>query len=118
MGEAQEVKSYKSPQRKLLRFFEKSRNQWKDKCKRTKSKVKRLQNRVRFLEKSKEGWKNRVKELEDEVARIKTEEQVREGEVLKKSHRKSLFLQEVLKSLLIVLPAISTLLAISFFLCS
>jgi len=35
---------YKSPQRKLVRFFEKSRDQWKAKCQTAKFTVKRLQN--------------------------------------------------------------------------
>lgn len=98
MSEAQECKSYKSPQRKLLRFFEKSRNQWKDKCKKTKSKVKRLQNRVRFLEKSKNRFKMRVKELEDELARMKEKEQTRDKEIetLKKTPHKSQSLWDVL----------------------
>jgi len=32
VGQNYEAKSYKSPKRILLRFFEKSRDQWKDKC--------------------------------------------------------------------------------------
>jgi hypothetical protein len=44
-------KTYKTPPRKLARFFEKSRNRWKDKYREAKRTVKRLKNRVRFLEK-------------------------------------------------------------------
>ena len=54
------LEPYKSPRRKLLRFFEKSRDQWKDKCLEAKAAVKRLQNRVRFLEKSKDRLQHRV----------------------------------------------------------
>jgi hypothetical protein len=46
------LEPYKSPRHKLLRFFEKSRDQWKAKCLSAKATVKRLQNRVRFLLKS------------------------------------------------------------------
>ncbi len=73
-------KCYKSPQRKLVSFFERSRDQWKAKCIETKSMLKRLKNRVRFLEKSKEYWKSRVKELEQELAELRTQERVREQE--------------------------------------
>jgi hypothetical protein len=45
---------YTSPPRKLIRFFHKSRDQWKAKCQEAKVVVKRLENRVRFLEKSKD----------------------------------------------------------------
>ena len=62
---------YTSPPRKLIRFFEKSRDQWKAKCQRAKATVKRLENRVRFLEKSKAQWKARAQELEAENARLK-----------------------------------------------
>lgn len=69
-----ETKQYKSPRRKLVRFFEKSRDQWKAKCKNAKSTVKRLQNRIRYLEKSKDEWKRKAIELENELAQIKAHE--------------------------------------------
>ena len=50
MKEEQNKKSYKSPKVKLLKFFEKSRDQWKSKYKGVKKKVKQLKNRVSFLE--------------------------------------------------------------------
>jgi hypothetical protein len=59
---------YKSPRSKLLSFFQKSRNQWKEKCLAAKRLVKQLKNRVRFLEQSKEHWKGRVRELERDCA--------------------------------------------------
>ncbi len=71
-------KTYKSPSKKLVRFFEKSRNQWKSKHHKAKSSIKRLNNRVRFLEKSKGQWKSRAQELEMEVARLKAKEQALE----------------------------------------
>lgn len=66
MEEVQKGKGYKSPQRKLVKFFEKSSDRWKAKCREAKIEVKRLKNRVLFLGKSKERWKSRVKELEAE----------------------------------------------------
>ena len=64
---------YSSPPRKLLRFFLKSRDQWKAKCQRAKATVKRLENRVRFLEKSKDEWKTRAQALEAENAHLKAQ---------------------------------------------
>jgi len=64
---------YSSPPRKLIRFFEKSRDQWKVKCQRAKATVKRLENRVRFLEKSKAQWKSKAHALEKENAQLKAQ---------------------------------------------
>ena len=69
---------YSSPPRKLIRFFEKSRDQCKSKCQTAKAPVKRLQNRVRFLERSKAEWKERAQQLEAEVAQLRA--QRRDGE--------------------------------------
>jgi hypothetical protein len=78
MDKTAQDKIYKSPTRKLLHFFEKSRDQWKAKHRKSKANGKRLSNRVRFLEKSKEHWKQRAQELEQEVTRLKAREQVLE----------------------------------------
>jgi hypothetical protein len=61
---------YKSPQRKLVRFFETSRTQWKAKCRAAKATIKVLKNRIQFLEASKARWKRRAQALEAEVARL------------------------------------------------
>lgn len=81
MEKAIKNKTYKSPRRKLVVFFEKSRNQWKTKCQEAKKALKLLKNRIRFLEESKNYWKNRVKELEDEVTQLKANEQARQEEL-------------------------------------
>ena len=64
---------YTSPARKLIRFFHKSRDQWKAKCQSAKATVKRLENRVRFLERSKDNWKAKTKALEAENAHLKAQ---------------------------------------------
>ena len=84
MREEQDINEYKSPARKLIKFFRKSRDLWKRKYHEVKETVKYLQNRTRFLEKSKEELKNRVKELEGELARLKASEQDRAKEMDKK----------------------------------
>lgn len=83
MENAQETSSivYKSPLRKLVRFFEKSRNGWKVKCRTAKAMLKRLKNRVRFLEQSRARWRERAQELEKELAQVKAARQILEREV-------------------------------------
>jgi len=74
-------KVYKSPQRKLVRFFEKSRDQWKAKCREAKTLVRRLKNRVRWLERSRDRWKQQAQALDTELARVKAEATVRQQEL-------------------------------------
>ena len=70
MKSATKDKVYKSPVRKLARFFEKSRDQWKTKCRKAKKTIKYLKNRVRFLEESRDRWKSRAQELEARVEQM------------------------------------------------
>jgi|SaaInl8_200m_RNA_FD_contig_121_118149_length_5483_multi_6_in_0_out_0_6 chromosome segregation ATPase len=69
--QSEELKRYKSPKRILLRFFEKSRNKWKAKCKEGKYQIKLLQNKIRYLKKNKEILKDRLKAVESELDEIK-----------------------------------------------
>ena len=78
---ADSLEPYKSPRRKLLRFFEKSRDQWKAKCLSAKATVKRLQNRVRFLEKSKDHLQHRVRDLEADVNIFKSLLQAKDNDL-------------------------------------
>ena len=75
MKSATKDKVYKSPVRKLARFFEKSRDQWKAKCREAKATIKYLKNRVRFLEESRDRWKSRAQELEAQVKQMEVKEQ-------------------------------------------
>jgi chromosome segregation ATPase len=74
MKSATKDKVYKSPVRKLARFFEKSRDQWKAKCREAKKTIKHLENRVRFLEESRARWKSRAQELETRVKQMEVKE--------------------------------------------
>lgn len=78
---------YKSPRRKLVTFFEKSRNQWKEKCSEAKAKVKQLNNRVRFLEKSKEQLKNEITSLKLELSKAKAMEKTEEIKIEEQKKR-------------------------------
>ncbi len=62
--------SYRSPKHKLLRFFEKSRDKWKDRCKESKDQIRYYRNRTQFLEESKKEYKQRAIELEGRVKEL------------------------------------------------
>jgi hypothetical protein len=79
------TKQYKSPRRKLVKFFEKSRNRWKTKCIDATARVKKLNNRLRYLEANKNEWKSKAIALEKELARIKTLENRESGQEVKKT---------------------------------
>ncbi len=68
-----EAKAYRSPRAKLLRFFVKSRDGWKQKCKDAKLRVKRLTNRVASLEKSRDGWKQKARMQQARAAQLREE---------------------------------------------
>ena len=91
MGRAREGNSYRSPQRKLVRFFEKSRDKWKAKARGSKRIIKRFKNRVSFLERSKENWKRKAEKLADELAKMKAEKIAKEKELeaLEKAKKES-----------------------------
>ena len=80
-----ETKEYRSPRRKLVKFFEKSRDQWKAKSIDAKARVKKLKNRIRYLEVSKEKWKTKAIELEKELARMKAQEKRESQQEVKKT---------------------------------
>ena len=54
---------YKSPLKKLIQFFEKSRDDWKKKAQAATQALKLMKNRVRFLEDSKAKLKAEVNGL-------------------------------------------------------
>jgi hypothetical protein len=84
------MKPYKSPQRKLLKFFKQSRDRWKAKCREAKALVKQLKNRVRFLERSRDRWKAKATLLEAELRQVNAAYFASQQEVarLKKTHEK------------------------------
>ena len=74
-------KVYISPTKKLVRFFETSRDAWKAKCRTAKVRLKRHKQRVRRLEQSRAQWKQRAADLEAETARLKAREHALEQTV-------------------------------------
>lgn len=79
MSTSTKVDQYRSPRKKLLRFFVGSRDGWKAKCAQAKDKRKLLANQVRAVEKSREHWRTlaeererRIRELKRELAELKS----------------------------------------------
>lgn len=60
-------KEYKSPSRKLVKFFKNSRDNWKTKYQDLKYKMKLMQNKILYLEKRKTQLNQRIKELQQEL---------------------------------------------------
>ena len=65
--------TYKSPTRKLVRFFESSRNKWKRKCLDAKAVIKKLKTHVRAVEKSRDHWKQLAREQRERADRLERE---------------------------------------------
>ena len=59
--------AYRSPVTKLLKFFRKSRDQWKEKCKQAKKKLKLLKLRLAKLQTSRDRWKEKARQLQLEL---------------------------------------------------
>ncbi len=75
---------FKSPARKLVQFFEKSRNRWKAKYQQSKTTVKRLENNNRYLKKRNTQLKEKVKALESELKQLHATEKKLQQLVKKK----------------------------------
>jgi chromosome segregation ATPase len=69
-------KPYKSPQRKLVKFFERSRDQWKGKCREAKAGLKTLKKKLRGVQARQQRWKSRVQALEGELTQLRAENRV------------------------------------------
>jgi hypothetical protein len=62
---------YKTPIKKLAKFFESSRDNWKDKYFEKKKDLKRVTNRIYDLEKRKDVWKERAIKAEEKLKDMK-----------------------------------------------
>jgi hypothetical protein len=81
-------KSYRSPERKLVKFFERSRDRWKAKSQVAKTGLKRLGTRLGRVERRNAAYQDELVALQTQVAewRAKHEEMRRELEGLKKKY--------------------------------
>ena len=83
-----QYQEYKSPVKKLIRFFKISRDNWKEKYFEIKKDLKRVTNRIYDLEKRKDDWKQRATEAEEELKLLKLK--VQENESVVKPIKKKL----------------------------
>jgi predicted nuclease with TOPRIM domain len=73
MGLTANAKMYKSPDYKLLPFFNRSRDGWKAKAEDRNLRIKRLKNRVAALEESRRKWKEKARTCESRIAALREE---------------------------------------------
>jgi hypothetical protein len=57
---------YTSPLKKLVRFFQRSRDQWKEKCQTAKRENNSLKIRLAAMKESRDRWREKAKQLETE----------------------------------------------------
>lgn len=62
---------FKSPPFKLIAFFRKSRDKWKNKYAEAKKKIKRKTDQVRYYKNRNADLKKRIRELENEISESK-----------------------------------------------
>ena len=86
--ESTNEKVYTSPQRKLVKFFEHSRDRWKAKSRVAKTVLKRLGTRLGRVERRAAAYQAQLAALHTQVAewQAKHEQTVRELEELKKKY--------------------------------
>jgi hypothetical protein len=60
-----------SPLKKLVRFFRKSRDSWKEKHRNVKSQLKLCQNQTRAVEKSRAHWREQARAAQSELLEFK-----------------------------------------------
>jgi hypothetical protein len=68
-----ELKEYRSPQYKLVQFFERSRDNWKRKSHSRKVLIKRLASRLEKMRSGRDRWRERAQTLKGELARVQDE---------------------------------------------
>lgn len=64
--------SFRSPLGKLVRFFEASRDRWKEKCKEAKRQLKLLKQRIAQIRASRDRWKEKARQLEAQLREAQT----------------------------------------------
>jgi hypothetical protein len=70
MPASTDTKELKSPLRKLVQFFRRSRDRWKQKYQELKLRCKRLATQVAAVERSREHWRTEVRVLRQRVTEL------------------------------------------------
>lgn len=83
-----DVSSLKSPRRILVRFFQRSRDKWKEKYMSLKADIKRFKNQAADARRSREQWRAQAESSQAEVRRLEAElAELRSGEAADKKRR-------------------------------
>jgi uncharacterized protein YukE len=69
----QSVQKLKSPLRKLLRVFDRSRNGWKGKYRAVKYECRLMGNQLRAVEKSREKWRQKAQQTQQQLRQLQQE---------------------------------------------
>lgn len=67
------IGQYRSPMRKLVRFFQKSRDNWKRKSQQAKKQIRLMDNQVRAVEKSRDLWRSRAEQANEQLQQLQQE---------------------------------------------
>lgn len=67
---AEDSSGFLSPMRKLVPFFQQSRDRWKGKYQKLQRTCKLLRNQTRAVEKSRESWRQRAEAAETRMAEV------------------------------------------------
>lgn len=70
---------YRSPLRKLVVFFQSSRDKWKEKCQEAKYELKLFKRRYARLHRSRDNWKQRCRNAEAQCDQLVREARERES---------------------------------------
>jgi uncharacterized protein YdaU (DUF1376 family) len=67
--------SFRSPPRVLVAFFQRSRDQWKQKCMEVKTELKRVKVRVADVSKSRDAWRNKAEDKQRQLEALQAQVQ-------------------------------------------
>ena len=68
-------KKYRSTDKRLLKYFEESRNKWKERSLKYQSEKRDISFKLRDTERSKEKWKNECIQLKKQLSELKKKHQ-------------------------------------------
>ena len=80
---------YKSPLRKLVQFFEKSRDSWKAKSLANKKENRQLKKKLRTLETSKKKWKDEAINLRKQLKNLEQSAEIIENDLVESKKNKN-----------------------------
>lgn len=80
-GQEEGLGRFRSPVRVLAAFFEKSRDQWKQKCMDAKTELKRFKVRVSDVSKSRDAWREKAESKQRELEALQSQVQQLQGQL-------------------------------------